>query len=171
MTRWWENITVKQPTKVAMDKLSFDPDNPRLALADEFDGKNEIDVIKLHIERSDLSELLESIATSGYVDIEPMVVLGAGTKLLVLEGNRRLAALKVLSSPEIAKDVGVAIPSMSVAVKRTLSTVSVYRVLKREDARDFIGFKHINGPHRWDSIAKAQFAARWYRDEKSTCCT
>ena len=30
----------------------------------------------------------------------------------------------------------------------------------------YIGFKHINGPHRWDALAKARFAATWYRKER-----
>ena len=42
--------------------------------------------------------------------------------------------------------------------------MSVYRVASREDARSFIGFKHINGAAKWDSYAKAKFAADWYRD-------
>src|ERR1035438_10451118 len=26
--------------------------------------------------------------------------------------------------------------------------------------------KHINGPHKWDALAKARFAADWYKNEK-----
>ena len=37
---------------------------------------------------------------------------------------------------------------------------------ERADARPFIAFKHINGPHRWESFAKAKFAASWYDAEK-----
>ncbi len=49
----------------------------------------------------------------------------------------------------------------------TFRSVSVYRVNEREDARDFIGFKHINGAHRWDSIAKARYAASWLNAERN----
>ena len=44
--------------------------------------------------------------------------------------------------------------------------MSVYFVPDRDAARAFIGFKHINGAHRWDAYAKAMFAARWYREGK-----
>ena len=67
----------------------------------------------------------------------------------------------------MAAGTGIVPPPLEANVEPTLSTVSVYRVAKREDARDFIGFKHINGPHRWDSIAKAQFAATWYKAERA----
>ena len=45
--------------------------------------------------------------------------------------------------------------------------VSAHHVASREDARAFIGFKHVNGPARWDSYAKARFAAAWYRAGRS----
>ena len=34
------------------------------------------------------------------------------------------------------------------------------------DARELIGFKHINGPQTWDSYAKARYAARWLDEER-----
>ena len=43
----------------------------------------------------------------------------------------------------------------------------MYPVADRERARPFIGFKHINGPTKWDAYAKARFAAQWYESGKS----
>ena len=40
----------------------------------------------------------------------------------------------------------------------------MYRVASRAEARSFIGFKHINGAAKWESYAKAKFAADWYRE-------
>src|SRR6185437_8264670 len=34
----------------------------------------------------------------------------------------------------------------------------------RNEARAYIGFKHVNGPHRWDSYAKARYAQGWYKE-------
>jgi len=34
----------------------------------------------------------------------------------------------------------------------------------RRDVGDFIGFKHVNGPQEWDSIAKAEYVARVHED-------
>ena len=45
---------------------------------------------------------------------------------------------------------------------------SVYYVGDREDARSFLGFKHINGPAKWDAYAKARFAAEWYDTSRGT---
>ena len=48
-------------------------------------------------------------------------------------------------------------------MQASLAEVSVYRVLDRDAARSFIGFKHINGAAKWESYAKAKFAAEWYK--------
>ena len=37
-------------------------------------------------------------------------------------------------------------------------------VASRSAARDFIGFKHINGPFKWDSLSKAKYAADWLNE-------
>lgn len=155
-----------QPTKIEVDRLSFDPANPRFTPDMDVDPRSEVDVIRELDQRSDLGELIQSIAASGYVDIEPLVIMEEGGKLLVLEGNRRLAALRLLRHPNLAAEVGVKLPQVDLSKAATFERVTVYRVMDRSAAQDFIGFKHINGPHRWDSLAKARFAAQWLEQEK-----
>ncbi len=57
----------------------------------------------------------------------------------------------------------ISVPAVDDSLRATFDGVSVYRVIGREQARAFIGFKHINGPAKWDAYAKARFAADWYR--------
>jgi len=110
---------------------------------------------------ADLGELVDSISASGYIDIEPLIVIGEKDDLIVLEGNRRLAALRVIGDPDLARTAKIVVPDMTEAHRASTEKVSVYRVERREDARDLIGFKHINGPQPWDALAKARFAANW----------
>jgi hypothetical protein len=42
--------------------------------------------------------------------------------------------------------------------------VRIRWVDNRAEARAFIGFKHINGPFKWDALAKAKYAAQWLDD-------
>lgn len=42
--------------------------------------------------------------------------------------------------------------------------VRVRWVSNRSEARAFIAFKHINGPFKWDALAKAKYAAQWLED-------
>jgi hypothetical protein len=100
-----------------------------------------------------------------------MIGLRDGAKWRVLEGNRRLAAIRILQNPPLAHGTGITVPAITKRNLGTLDMASIYAVASREDAREFIGFKHINGPHKWDALAKARFAADWYRKEKGAGLT
>lgn len=165
------DLTLREPTKIPVDFLSFDPINPRLISNPEDNSKTDIEIICTLSDRADLGELLESIATAGYKDIEPLVVVKGVNTYVVLEGNRRLAAIRLLRDPKLAKECRISIPQFGEDIAGTLKQVTVYCVASREEARDFLGFKHINGPHRWDSLAKAHFAAEWYQKEKDSNIT
>ncbi|QNA82809.1 hypothetical protein G4G27_01365 [Sphingomonas sp. So64.6b] len=160
------DIPLKQACRVPVEWLQFDPINPRFTPDADVDGGSDVAVIRFLNRHADLGELLQSIANSGYVDIEPLIVLIDGGKLIVLEGNRRLAALKLFLAPELAGQADVSLPHVDAAKLAVMGQVTVYRVANRDEARDFIGFKHINGPHRWDSLAKGQFAANWFKAER-----
>jgi ParB-like chromosome segregation protein Spo0J len=158
-------IQPRHTGKISTDLLDFDPNNPRL-VEDGITNPTAEQIISSLADTADLSEVVESIAANGYVDIEPMIAQKVGDRWRVLEGNRRLAAIRILQNPALAKGTGIAVPSISQANKQTLKKVTIYSVTGPEQAREYIGFKHINGPHKWDAIAKARFAADWYRREQ-----
>ena len=155
---------------VGTEFLEFDPDNPRLA-EDGLAHPTDSQIILALADMADLSELVESIASNGYIDIEPLIGQRVGDKWRVLEGNRRLAAIRLLENPALAKGTGIAVPEMTAANRKTLKSVSLYAVANKDQAREYIGFKHINGPHRWDAVAKARFATDWFRKEKANGVT
>ena len=149
-------------TKVPVGRLRLDRQNPRLIGEAERESEAEI-IGRLH-RSAELDELLQSISANGYLDIEPLVVCpGDGEDLVVLEGNRRLSALRLLRDPKLADQLRIRPPEIDAEVRSTLDAVSVYPVANREKARAFLGFKHINGPARWNAYAKGKFAADWYR--------
>lgn len=161
-------IPLKTIAKVSIERLALDHQNPRLvSTADELSN---VEIVAQLYRSEDLGELLQSVAANGYLDIEPLVVLAESKLLTVLEGNRRLATILLFDNPNLADEVfkherlRIAVPSLSSQFRSTLREVSVYRVKDRADARSFIGFKHINGAAKWQSYAKARFAAKWYRD-------
>ena len=158
------NIAPKQVKKVPTKYLEFDPDNPRLA-EDGIKNPTDSQIILALADMADLTEVVQSIAANGYFDIEPLIGQRIGDKWRVLEGNRRLAAIRILQNPGLAKGTGVSVPEISAENLATLQEVSVYAVTDKQQARDYIGFKHINGPHKWEAVAKARFAADWYKNE------
>lgn len=156
---------IGQAQKVPVDLLDFDENNPRFTPDKKPAGNGDEAVISMLAASADLAELIQSISTSGYINIEPLIVIERGGRLAVLEGNRRLAAVKALREPEVAHAARITLPAIGDIQRETLDELLVYRVASEDDARDLIGFKHINGPQSWDAFAKARFAARWLDDE------
>ena len=158
-------------TKVSVERLRLDRMNPRL-VGEGATASDEWIIAQLY-RSAELDELLQSMSANGYLDIEPLVVMGDGDAdddgLTVLEGNRRLATLRLLREPELARRIAtreklrITPPPVNDHLRATFDRVSVYPVASRERARAFIGFKHINGPAKWDAYAKARFAAEWYQ--------
>jgi hypothetical protein len=145
------------------ENLVFDYDNPRLVDGQGSQPKNEADMVEWLWKQADVSELVGSIAESGWMPFDDMVAVSStqSGKFKVLEGNRRLAALKLFTVPKLAERLQIKLPTLTDLVKATLTKVPVKVVASENDARAFIGFKHINGPHKWDAYAKAKFAATW----------
>ncbi len=89
-----------------------------------------------------------------------------------LEGNRRLAAIKLIKDRELARECKISLPDpIPQKALDTIEKISVWCVKEKTDAQAFIGFKHINGPYRWDAYAKARFVADWYKREKDSGLT
>lgn len=164
-----KRMKLETTSKVSVERLRLDRENPRLFGQAE-DASDESIIARLY-RSAELDELLQSISTNGYLDIEPLVVMCASQDdgLIVLEGNRRLATLRLLREPDLVDKIAssentrITVPEIDDELRSTLDQVSVYLVADRKRARAFIGFKHINGPAKWDAYAKARFAANWYR--------
>lgn len=168
------NVPLEDTTKVSVDWLKLDLANPRLV---GVNARTTDESVVAQLYRSeDLGELLQSIAANGYLDIEPLIVWldPADQKLAVLEGNRRLASIRLFREPMLVDAIAtkerlkIGVPEIAEAAKAKLAEVSVYRVTDRDASRSFIGFKHINGAQKWDSYAKARFAAEWYKSGQTS---
>lgn len=165
---------VHEVSKVPVGWLLLDRQNPRLVGTDQ--RLTDESIIEQLYRREELGELLQSIAANGYLDIEPLIVVleGSSDKLTVLEGNRRFAAIKLFLEPDLIERISrserlrITVPDLPASYRDTLNIVSVYRVPDRDAARSFIGFKHINGAAKWESYAKAKFAAQWYQKGNTT---
>ncbi|MES2681912.1 MAG: chromosome partitioning protein ParB [Pseudomonadota bacterium] len=153
--------------------LTLDQTNPRLLTGDDHDTDNDEDIISTLNEIASLDEVVTSIVTNGYLDLEPLIVLGPESgPFKVLEGNRRLASIKVIQDRELAARCKVSLPEkISQEVLNSIKKVTVWRVEHERDAQAFIGFKHINGPRRWDAYAKARFVSDWLKKEQENGLT
>lgn len=149
--------------KVPVRKILLDNSNPRFTNL----GKrlSQDDLARILSEETHLEELLLSIAVNGYYPQEPLLVVKQGDDYVTIEGNRRLAAVKILLNPELAKKVGVGkedFPPLSSAKKEALKEIPVIKYANREALWSYLSYRHINGPRNWSAISKAEYIADLY---------
>ncbi|MDA1313924.1 MAG: hypothetical protein O2968_11355 [Acidobacteria bacterium] len=83
---------------------------------------------------------------------------------VVIEGNRRLAAVKLLVDASLRQKVkATKLPKIDKARAADLATLPVI-VTTRKDSWRYLGFKHVNGPAMWGSYSKAQYIAHVHND-------
>ena len=138
--------------------LAFDRRNPRLAEFDIDENMPDGEVIRILWDTMDVRELVLSIAASGYFANEPLIIAHENGSNVVIEGNRRLAAVRVLLEPNLIEAPDGTIPNLSDEAQGRLRTLPTI-VGSREDTWRYIGFKHVNGPAKWSSFAKSQYIA------------
>jgi hypothetical protein len=152
-----------QPVKV--EQLLLDPNNPRLGATT---GKLSQDALMKELYKSYyLNDLLVSMARNGYFSEEPLIGVEVGKDksgielYRIVEGNRRLTALRLLLFPDERAKVGAKnIPEPLPGVLESLKTVPV-KVYKSEDeVIPYMGVRHIAGVQEWDAVAKAFYIKR-----------
>jgi len=145
--------------RVETKDLFLDPANPRLAEYALGNEPTQADLLRILWEKMAVDELAMSISSSGYFNHEPVFVATENRKDIVIEGNRRLAAVKILLDDQLRRRLKINdLPQISASLRAELQTLPVIRT-NRESIWQYIGFKHVNGPAKWGSYAKAQYIA------------
>lgn len=146
-----------------VSELAFDLKNPRLVEFDLTENTTDEEVIQILWEAMDVREVMMSIAASGFFPHEPLIVAKEDEKNVVIEGNRRLAAVNILRNPETANTYKTKIPNITAEAKKALEKLPVV-VGSRKEKWHYLGFKHVNGPAKWGSYAKSQYIADVHRN-------
>ena len=149
--------------KMSVSELAFDLQNPRLVEFDLSKSPSDVEVIEFLWQAMDVRELVLSIAASGFFQHEPLIVMEENGKNVVIEGNRRLAAVQALLDPTLVQAPDGAIPVIDSKAREELKWLPTI-VSTREQAWRYIGFKHVNGPAKWSSYAKSEYIAKVHRE-------
>ncbi len=158
-----EKITVE------IDNLLLDPNNPRFA--DISDDALNIDKSrfsepaiqiaayeKMTNPKFDTITLANSIATVGFVPVDNIVVARINdTQFYVIEGNRRVTAIKYL-----IKQYTIGQTTIDSESIEKLKKLDVLLVDDTENATEFVGMiiqgiRNVSGIKEWDAFQKAQF--------------
>ena len=143
--------------------LFLDPENPRLA-GESFSVDAQDDILRWLWRNKSVNELVDSILANGFWDHEELFATEEGDRWVVVEGNRRLAAVRIILDPGLRERLGIQLPEKpSDDVLESIRELPVIHAT-REELWSFVGFKHVNGPQAWDSIAKAEYVFHVRRD-------
>src|SRR5215467_13626884 len=156
------NSSMATPSQfVPEDELLFDARNPRLADDEETTQEELLETLWRDFA---VDEVALSIAANGYFQHEPIFATKEDGALVVIEGNRRLAAVRLLRHPELRRQVSATdLPKVSKKRVAELGELPVV-IGPRESVWQYVGFKHVNGPQAWRSHSKAQYIA-WVHNE------
>jgi hypothetical protein len=151
-----------QASMMALSRLHFSPNNPRFA--EEIAETDETKLLDRIVSLFTVDDVISSIAVNGYMSTEPLVGIelprDAGVE--VLEGNRRLAALLILSNDPRAKNQIKLREAHPLADGATIDPVPIIVYKKGAEPKRFLaylGVRHIVGSKAWDSFAKAAWVA------------
>ncbi|MFF8869473.1 hypothetical protein [Streptomyces massasporeus] len=147
----WKDITVD-----VVDDLNLDPRNVRIEVKDTSPESDIIDDL-FHNEKA--LSLVESICKIGLLTHEVPIAIKRDGKLIVVEGNRRVAALKAIQNPYLAPEHQARITRATQGVNRdALRTISVKLAPSEDDANQLIAAIH-TGTQRvgWSPARQAAF--------------
>lgn len=142
---------------VAVEKLHFDPQNPRLPGDFSSDQK---EIFRFLVDEIGVDDLLNSMASSGAIEGDPMIARSSEIvgEYYVIEGNRRLAALKLLSGERIGDGKPEpTLPPVEGDVAGSLRSVIVQTGWDPEKLEAYLGYKHVTATREWPPEAKARF--------------
>ena len=158
----------------AFANLLLDPENPRLPPDPDTVDRTSQDAIALYMETTyKLEEIAESIVERGFDGTELLWVVPNGNRYTVVEGNRRLAALRFLTETDLRNKIEKAQrrtlwDTLSNRLQEHNHDVSRLPVVvrpSRDDFLDHLGFRHVSGVLKWTAEAKARYLTQLVESE------
>lgn len=141
---------------------SLRPDwrNPRFPFRAEDNFADDNQVYCYIEENFDAISVAESISRHGFFSSEPLIAIPDkdGT-YVVLEGNRRLTALRGLSDAALRRNFSDPRWSSIVANVLPETEVPVLIAESREEVAPILGYRHVTGITPWDPFQQARYVA------------
>lgn len=151
-TSSWPRITLR------VQDLHLDPSNVRL---ESTSAQVEADIIEDLFENENAFDLVDAIAKVGYLTHEIPVAIKSRGKYIVVEGNRRLAALKAIQNPVIVPPYRARIETAAKSMGKTrqrLVSIEVLVAPNRAQADELIAALHTSNPRKaWSPARQAAF--------------
>jgi ParB/Sulfiredoxin domain len=158
-------VASMEAVPVKIKNLLLDSENARLSSVQDGETQQD-DLARILWNEMAVDEVALSIAANGFFPEEPLIVIPKDPnekdegkrKYIVVEGNRRLAAIRILREPTLrAKLKATDLPTVDEESRSRLDEIPVFIYPDRESVWAYCGFRHINGTKPWDSFSKAKY--------------
>ena len=191
---------------VPIELIELDPKNPRItAYLSDDRTPSELDLLSILFENFDTEAVAMSMVSNGYFDEEPLIIVPkslpkdfafekyrnvdelavairelVSSKLIsfvVVEGNRRLATIKLLLHKEFRDTLKIDSfypkpePDLADLVYEDISSVPCIIYEHRRDITSYLGVRHIAGLLKWEAFAKAVYVSTTIEEFKETGLT
>ncbi len=163
------------PQAVTVAELWLDPRNPRLGREHTRQELTQEQVLELMREWT-LDELAVSFLESGFWIQEALLCVREafeGTeRLVVVEGNRRLAALKLLFAAKEGAPISQRWAEIAASGNdedfARLEQVPYLEAHSRQSIQAYLGFRHVTGIKEWAPAEKAEFISKLIDEQGMT---
>lgn len=166
---------VRGVERVDLADLLLDADNPRFGRQDA--GGSQAELLDHLVQKFGVDDVLSSLSVNGYFEAEPMVCRRCrnSSKLVVVEGNRRLAACLILIRDQRAANQTIRSERYGERwTKHGCPPVDpIPAIVFDPDERQqallaYLGVRHIASARPWDSYAKAAWVANVVENNELT---
>ncbi|NWD70757.1 hypothetical protein HX870_24465 [Pseudomonas gingeri] len=155
---------------VSPGSIDLDPRNPRLPSLPQ--NATQAQVLEELFNTSKVREMVRSVARSGFYPDQRVVVIrkDSGRGFIVIEGNRRVAACKVLIEPDLAPDKHSRVVRKWAVnadpYKQSFIKIPVVVAPSRLAAMQLLASRHLNSAPviRWSRYAQGRFAINAFTD-------
>lgn len=146
--------------------LILDYKNPRFIVPP---NPNQEQIIEYLLEFEEIHELANSINENGGLMLgERLIVVKENDKYIVLEGNRRACACKLLLDRTlIPPKYNNKIPNILPKTLSNIQEIEVDIAETRESAQSALAAKHIDGIKKWSTLSKQKFFVNLFDNGKS----
>ena len=155
------NNTTTQPSykRTQIDLLQFDPGNPRFFGSGADRGKTQDQLYSELMKKYGALGLVDSILVNGFMPYEPLIVRPEDGKFIVIEGNRRLAAVRFILKNRSTYDSQSKYPLDDL---KELPCIIFEEKSINAKAREqtYLGLRHFSGYKNWSPISKAEYLIR-----------
>lgn len=148
--------------EIDVEQLILDEQNPRFIVPPNPSQQSIVDYL---IDYEEVVKLAMSIRDNGGLFAgERVIVYEEDGRYVVLEGNRRVCACKILLNPNLLSNrkpatIGTIEATVTNSLKEAINKISVDIMPNRISAQSSLAAKHIEGIKRWSTISKYKFVS------------